>query len=88
MNQSINLGYDYYAKGKLDFALEAFKMVINEHPDYPFGIYYLNIIQIYVEKNDYASAKDWYRKIVSSEFLDKKELIERLKRENYYNQLL
>ncbi len=88
MNQSINLGYDYYAKGKLDFALEAFKMVVNEHPDYPFGIYYLNIIQIYAEKNDFSSATEWYQKIVNSNFQDKNELIDRLKKESYYNHLL
>lgn len=88
MNQSINLGYDYYAKGKLDFALEAFKMTVNEHSDYPFGIYYLNLIQIYAEKNDYASAKEWYNKIINSDFLDKKELIDRLKKESYYSHLL
>jgi tetratricopeptide (TPR) repeat protein len=88
MNQSINLGYDYYAKGKLDFALEAFKLVVTEHPDYPFGIHYLNIVQIYAEKQDYASAKEWYKKIVNSNFQDKKDLLDRLKKANYYNQLL
>ncbi len=88
LNQSINLGYDYYAKGKLDFALEAFMMVVKKHPDYPFGIHYLNIIQIYAEKQDYTSAKEWYKKIINSNFQDKKELLERLKKENYYNQLL
>jgi tetratricopeptide (TPR) repeat protein len=88
MNQSINLGYTYYQKGKLDFALEAFKMAVNKHPDYPFGLHYLNIVQIYAEKNDFVQAKNWYKKIVDSNFQDKKELIERLKKQSYYSKLL
>ncbi|MEN8250457.1 MAG: hypothetical protein ABFS32_16095 [Bacteroidota bacterium] len=88
MNQSINSGYNYYAKGMPNFALEAYKTAINKHPDYPFGLHYLNIIQIYAEQNDFVSAKKWYNKIVNSEFQDKKELIERLRNQSYYNQLL
>ena len=49
LNKEINLGYDYYAQGKLDLALSAFKNVIKKQSDYPFGLLYLNVIQIYVE---------------------------------------
>ena len=88
MNKTINLGYDYYAKGKLDFALEAFKMAIDQNPDYPFGLHYFNVIEIYAEKYDYTSAKKWYQKILSADFLDKEELIARLKKQSFYKQLL
>jgi len=88
MNKSINLGYNYYEQGKLDFALEAFKIVVNQNPDYPFGLFHLNIILIYAEKYDYASAKIWYQKIITSKFKDKSELISRLKKQSFYNQLI
>jgi len=88
MNKNVNLGYEYYAKGKLDFALAAFKMAVNENPDYPFGLHYFNLIQIYAEKSDYISAKKWYQKIVNSNFQDKSELISKLKKQSFYNQLL
>jgi hypothetical protein len=88
MNTDINLGYSYYAKGNLDAALEAFKSITEKHSDYPFGLYYLNIIQIYSEKNDFKAAKTWFKKIKDSQFKDKEELIRRLKQQSYYSQLL
>lgn len=88
LNESINLGYNYYSKGQLDFALEAFKQAVNKHPDYPFGLHYLNIVQIYAEKKDFSTAKVWYKKIAESNFLDKKEVLDRLKKQYYYNKLL
>lgn len=87
-NQSVNQGYNYYAKGMSNLALEAFKAAVEQNPDYPFALHYLNIIQIYVEINDLASAKTWYKKIIDSEFEDKIEVLERLKSQPYYSRLL
>lgn len=87
MNKSIDLGYDYYAQGKLDFALQAFKQAIEEQTNYPFGIFHLNMIQIFVEKNDFVNAKKWYNKILTSDFQDKNEVLERLKTSPYYSKL-
>jgi len=87
MNKEINLGYEYYSKGKLDFALSAFKMALENNPDYPFGFLYFNIIQIYTEKDEYSSAKLWYNKLKNSSFQDKNEVISRLKNQIFYNKI-
>lgn len=87
MNQSIDLGYNYYSSGKLDFALQAFKQAIEKRTNYPFGFIHLNIIQILAEKNDFTGAKLWYNKILNSDFQDKNEVLNRLKAEPYYSKL-
>jgi len=87
-NKEIDLGFDYYAKGKLDFALAAFTQAIENHPDYPFGFLYLNVIQIFSEKGDKANAKKWYNKLENSMFTDKKQVLDRLKQQPYYKQLI
>ncbi len=88
MNKEINMGYDFYSKGKIDFALQAFKMAVENNADYPFGFIYFNIIQIYTEKQDFTSAKDWYAKLKSSQFEDKNEVISRLKNQSFYSKIL
>ena len=87
-NNGINLAYEYYAKGKLDFALAAFQQAIENHQDYPFGFLYLNVIQIFSEKGDYSNAKKWYNKLDNGLFIDKKQVLERLKQKPYYSQLI
>lgn len=86
-NKSINAGYQYYAKGMPNFALQAFKDAINANPDYPFCLYYLNIIQIYAEMNNFKAAKAWYDKIIESDFRDKAAVLDRLKKQPYYKDL-
>jgi len=88
MNKEINMGYDFYSKGKIDFALQAFKMAVENNPDYPFGFLYFNIIQIYTEKQDYTSAKAWYAKLKNAPFEDKNEVISRLKSQPFYSKIL
>jgi len=88
INKEINLGFDYYYKGKLDFALKAFTNVINNNQDYPFGYLYAKVIQIYTEKNDYKSAKKWYNKIKNSNFTDKAQVLSNLKEKPYYGKLI
>lgn len=87
-NKEINLGYDYYKKGKLDFALAAFTQAVENHTDYPFGFLYLNVIQVLSEKKDYAGAKKWYNKLKNSMFKDKQQVLDRLKQQPYYKQLI
>ncbi|OQY03405.1 MAG: hypothetical protein B6I20_05115 [Bacteroidetes bacterium 4572_117] len=87
-NKEINMGFDYYSKGKLDFALVAFKKAIENHLEYPFGFLYLNVIQILSEKKDYNNAKKWYGKLKNSIFPDKQYVIDRLKQQAYYKQLI
>ncbi|MEN8121301.1 MAG: tetratricopeptide repeat protein [Bacteroidota bacterium] len=87
-NKEINLAYDYYEKGKLDFALAAFQQAIENHVEYPFGFLYLNVIQIFSEKGDIANAKKWYNKLKNSMFKDKQQVLARLKQQPYYKQLI
>jgi tetratricopeptide (TPR) repeat protein len=88
LNNEINLGYEYYAQGKLDFALASFIQTASSHIDYPFGNLYFNIIQILTEVNEIPEAKIWYKKLLSSNFVDKKEVLERLKQQYYYQKLI
>lgn len=88
LNKEINMGYDYYENGKLDFALAAFKQAVENHPEYPFGFLYLNIIQIFSEKGDNTNAKKWYNQLKNSLFPDKEYVIDRLKEQPYYKQLI
>ena len=87
-NKEINLGFEYYEKGKLDFALAAFQQVIEKHPDYPFGFLYLHAIQISVESGNIDKAKKWYEKLNSGLFIDKKQVLDGLKQKPYYKQLI
>jgi len=87
-NTEIDLGYEYYEAGKLDFALAAFKQAIENHPKYPFGFLYLNIIQVNMEKGDTESAKKWYTKLNNSNFKDKQQVLDRIKQQSYYSQLI
>lgn len=87
-NREIDLGYEYYAGGKLDFAQAAFKQAIDEHPEYPFGFLYLNVIQISLEKGDVESAKKWFNKLYESNYKDKQQVLDRIKQQPYYKQLI
>jgi len=88
LNNEINLAYDYYSKSKLDFALQAFKQIVENNTDYPFGNLYFNIIQILAEKQDFTNAKTWFSKLKNSTFQDKNEVIARLENQSYYQKLV
>ncbi len=88
MNKEINLGYEYYSKGKLDFALSSFRLVVEKNKDYPFGFLYFNIIQILVEQQDLESARNWYNQLKASDFEDKNEVISRLKNQSFYQKII
>ena len=87
-NSEIDLGYEYYEAGKLDFALAAFRQAIEEHPEYPFGFLYPNMIQINIEKGNLENAKKWYKKLKNSNFRDKQQVLDRIKQQAYYKQLI
>ncbi len=87
-NREIDLGFNYYTKGKLDFALSAFQQAIENHQDYPFGFLYQHIIHVLSEKGDYVNAKKWYTKLKSSVFADKQYLLDKIKQQTYYKQLI
>jgi len=87
LNKDINLAYQYYTEEKLDFAIFAFKKAV-ENTDYPFGKFYIDLIQIYVEKNDINNAKIWFNKLKSGNFIDKNEVLHHLQNTKYYNRLV
>lgn len=88
LNEDINLAYQYYKENKLDFAVFAFKKALEEYPDYPFGKFYIDLIQVYVEKNDLTNAKSWYKKLKSSNFIDREEVLHQLQKASFYSQLI
>jgi len=87
-NKQIDLGFDNYSRGYSELALSVLKKAIEDHPDYPFGNLYENIIQIYAEKNDFSNAKIWYKTLSNSTVQDKTEVIARLKHFTYYSKLI
>ena len=87
-NSDINLGYNYYNDNKLDFAVFAFKKAIEKYPDYPFGKWYINLIQVYAEKGDIAQAKVWFNKLKASKFIDKDKAIHLLQEAPFYKDLI
>lgn len=88
LNKEIDLGYHNYLTGKPELSLAVFQQSIKNYPDYPFGILYFNLIQLFAEKNDFGSAKNFYRQLVNSKFQDKNEVISRLKQQAYYTRLI
>ncbi len=88
INKNIDIAYDYYGKGELDAALQAFKMAVNKNINYPYGWLHYNIMQIYAELNDFISAGEWYKNIKNSDFRDKNELIAKLQTQKYYKNIM
>jgi len=83
-NKEIEEAYLSYSKNS-SLALEKFKLLISEHPEYMFGFAYINIIKILAEKNEMKQAHDWYMKLHNSFLLDQSELNEILKKQPYFN---
>ncbi len=88
INKNIDIAYNYYGKGDLDSALQGFKIAVEASVSYPYGWLHYNIMQIYAEKNDFALANEWYKKIKASNFRDKNELMAKLKTKKYYKQII
>jgi tetratricopeptide (TPR) repeat protein len=88
LNKNIDLAFESYSSGNTELALTIFQQILKNYPDYPFGNLHFNIIQLYAEKNDMANAKSWYKKLNSSTFQDKNEVIGRLKQFSYYTKLI
>jgi len=78
MNEEINLGYDSFSHGNLNFALKSFENVIKENPAYPFGFLYAHIIKILLQQKKYEEAKTWYQKLQASDFLDKEAVLKQI----------
>jgi hypothetical protein len=88
MNKEIDLVFDNYAKQNSDLALPKLLEIIENHPDYSFGYLYANLIQVYAEKNDFINAKNYFKILYNSKFQDKTEVINSLKRFNFYSKLI
>lgn len=83
-NSEIEEAYDAYAKSS-SLALEKFKAIIDNHPDYRFGFAYINIIKILAEKNEMKQSHEWYVRMMNALLIDKNELDDIIKKQPYYN---
>lgn len=88
MNHDIDMGFGFYKSGNPELSAVSFEKAVNEHPDYPFGYLYEYLIDLYAEMGDYDQARKWYQKLESSEFVDKEQVMEKISRKNYANQLI
>ncbi len=88
VNNEIDIAYKHYSNYNLDAALKSFKTAVDKNVNYPYAWLHYNILQIYAEKNDFASARKWYNKIINSNFRDKNKLIIKLKTKNYYKEMI
>jgi tetratricopeptide (TPR) repeat protein len=87
MNEDINQAFGYFKSGNLDFALASFRTAARENPGYPFAFLYGNIIEIYAMQENYEKAKQWYKFLKASTFVDKENVMEQISRKDFYDQL-
>jgi hypothetical protein len=84
-NEKIEFAYQLYAHNKSEQSVEAFSKIITEYPDFPYGIFYFNLIKIYSELNQWEKVKEWYLKLSDSNVLDKIYYQDLIKKMKYYN---
>lgn len=87
INRTINEGYVYFDKGDYVKALEAFKKVVDENTDYPFGHLTYNLIMVQAKLNHMEEAKQGYETIKASSFADKSFVLDKLKKEPFFFKL-
>lgn len=87
INRTINEGYVYYNKGDYVKALEAFKKVVDENKDYPFGHLTYNLILVQAKLNHMEEAKQSYEELKASSFEDKTFVLDKLKKEPFFFKL-
>ena len=87
MNEDINQAFGYFKSGNLDFALASFRTAARENPGYPFAFLYGNIIEIYALQENYEKAKQWYKFLKASTFVDKENVMEQISRKDFYSKL-
>tara|TARA_B110000211_G_C14003751_1_gene519793 strand:- start:374 stop:1258 length:885 start_codon:yes stop_codon:yes gene_type:complete len=74
--KKFDLGLQYYQEGKLDSALVQWKGVLDEKSNVEPNIYgcaFFNIPTIYWQLKDYDKAKEWFKKVLSSDVKDNDE---------------
>lgn len=86
-NNDLSLAYNYFKDGKLELAYQTFKIALKNNPEYNFGFIHYSMIHVLIEKNDFPAAKKLYTEIINSNFEDRLELIEKLKKQRFYNRL-
>ncbi len=87
MNHDIDMGFGFYKSGNPELSIASFEKAVNEHPDYPFGYLYENIIDIYAELKDYDKAAEWFLKLSGSNFADKDQLLEKIQKKDYFGKI-
>jgi len=87
MNHDIDMGFGFYKSGNPELSVASFEKAVNEHPDYPFGYLYENIIDLYAELKNYEKAAEWFLKLSGSDFADKDQLLEQIQKKDYFSRL-
>jgi len=87
INDSINLAYKAYQTNTPVMALTIFKKLVENHPNYKYGIFIYNIIKIYSEQEEWNNAIIWYKKLLKSKYLDKQGLLESIRNEKFYSKI-
>ncbi|MBN2639804.1 MAG: tetratricopeptide repeat protein [Bacteroidales bacterium] len=88
MNRYINAAYDAYRVNKTADALGMFERIVKLYPDYPFGVFYENIIEILIQEGKFDEAGKWYQKLQYSNFLDKKALLNKVRSIEGFNKIV
>jgi tetratricopeptide (TPR) repeat protein len=87
LNRDINLythGVELYAANKINEAIDCFTKVVEDIPAFPTHVYgysYFNLIRIYFNTGDKATAKFWYDQLEKSTLPDKQYFINSLQKE-------
>jgi len=87
MNHDVDMGFSLYKSGNPELSVASFEKAVKEHPDYPFGYLHENIIDVYAELKNYEKAREWYQLLISSNFVDKDQILEQISRKDYFNHL-
>jgi len=84
LNDQINEAYISYQNDKLEKAENIFKQIIQNYSDYPYGIWYFNLINILEEEGKKSEYKLWVERLERSSIKDKEYYL-KLLNESLFN---
>lgn len=83
LNNALETAYFNYSSGRYEKALIGFMEIIQNYPDYNYGITFINIISIYADLKKFDEAKLYYHKLMNSDVFDKQQAIEIIKNSKF-----
>ncbi len=87
LNNALETAYFDYSSGRYEKAIIGFLKIIENYPDYNYGITFINIIRIYADLKKLDLAKLYYHKLLNSNVFDKQQAIEIIKNSKYFNSI-